>query len=274
MTARMSNLEYHANGALGSTLLKAVLENAKKAKLVIDGKIKTEGKQIDIGKAFHTKVLEPYLFDHEFAVVSELNRRTKAGKEAFETFCMLSQGKTILTKEDMQIVDALVDKTLSLPSMRRWLDAGVAEASFFGEIDGVQVKCRPDLLIKTSDGYIVVDLKSISDEATPENFAKNSANFLYPLQEALYREVLEQNGKSVKSFLFAVASKKEHSGAIWFEHDPVAVDFGKELVQKALFKYKWCLDNDQWLEGTFDFIYGGFSKISTAPLPNYAFYRF
>jgi len=182
--------------------------------------------------------------------------------------------KTILTFEDMEQVEELARKILELPKLKEWVKNGAKEKSFFGEIDGVEVKCRPDLLVKTKKGYIVVDLKTMGGEATSETFAKSSASYLYPLQEALYTEVLKQNGIIVDKFIFAGVSKLEYSNAGYFEHDIQAKQYGEDLLKKAIFKCKWCSENNIWEEGNFDFMQGGFSVINDVILPNYVYYKF
>jgi len=270
----MTNAEYHANKALGSSLIKEVLINARKFKAMWDGDLKIEGKNLDVGSALHKIVLEPDEFDDEFAVAPQVNKRTKAGKEEFAKFTLENEGKIILTAEDFELVESMKEKLLKLPNMKKWLESGVAEKSFFCNIDGVDIKCRPDLLVKTKAGYIVIDLKTMSGEATADNFTKTSGNFLYHLQDAVYREVLRRNDIKVIDFIFAGVSKLDYSGADYFRHDITSLDLGKELMQKALFKFKWCLKHDEWSEGKFDFINGGFEKISTIVLPNYCWYQF
>ncbi len=270
----MTNKEYHNSKALGASLLKEVLRNAKKFKQIWDGELKIEGKSLDIGSALHKIVLEPESFSDEFVVAPQVNKRTKAGREEWEKFLADNEGKVVLSPDDMQLVESMRDKILALPKFKEWLSAGVAERSFFGEIDGVEVKCRPDLLVKTKAGYVVIDLKTMGSEATPDDFAKASANHLYPLQEAVYREVLNQNGIQVADFIFAGVSKLDYSGAGYFRHTPEWVNWGEELLQKALFKFKWCLKHDTWEEGQFDFVEGGFKKINDVTLPNWAMYMY
>jgi len=209
-------------------------------------------------------------------ILSNLEDRiylTPNEKKVFD-FYKENKNKTILTLEDMEEVKKLRDKILTLPKLKEWIKHGMAEKSFFGIVDDVEVKCRPDLLVKTKEGYIVIDLKTMGGEATPETFAKSSGNFLYPLQEALYKEVLKQNGIDVIDFIFAGVSKLEYSGAGYFRHDIQAIQYGEDLLKKAIFKYKWCSNHDIWGEGNFDFLNGGFEVVNDVILPNYVYYKF
>lgn len=64
----MTNKEYHSKKAIGSTMLSILLDNARKFKLIRDGKLKLEGKAFDLGTVIHTKVLEPETSDDTFVV--------------------------------------------------------------------------------------------------------------------------------------------------------------------------------------------------------------
>jgi len=315
----MNIKEYHNHNALGSTSLKEVLQNAKRFKLMQDGIIELSNKNLDIGQALHTLVLEPELFNKEF-VVTDLKISDKikelanlesvtvypnecltpsgalsSSKKAKEILANLDSDKTYITpsennqldfyfnninkiflnSEDLELVETLKDKLMKLKNFEKWLKAGVKEQSFFGKIDGIEVKCRPDLMVKLANGkYIVIDLKTSSSDATAENFAKTSANYLYYLQEKLCRKVLSQNGIIVDRFIFAVVSKNEHSDAGFFEHDITALEQGQELIIKAIQKYKYCLDNNLWLEDRFIFAENKFETINTVTLPSYAYYQF
>lgn len=185
-----------------------------------------------------------------------------------------NKDKTIITSDDMELVETLKDKIMKLKNFKVWLDNGVKEKSFFGIVDDVELKCRPDLLVKTDKGYIVIDVKTMGKSATSDSFAKSSADFLYPLQEALYREVLKQNDINVIDFIFAGTSKQEWSGAGYYRHTQEWVEWGQELMHKAIFKYKWCSNNDLWFEDDFDFTDGGFKIVNDVVLPNYAQYKF
>jgi exodeoxyribonuclease VIII len=200
---------------------------------------------------------------------------TPAEKELVDFYKdIIENEKEIISTEDFEKIKVLKEKLYQLEGFEAYIKAGIKEATFFGEIDGVEVKCRPDLLVKTKSGWIVIDLKTICDEATPQAFEKATGNYLYFLQEALYRKVLEQNDIKIDKFLFAVVSKLDHSGAEYYEHDQVSVDFGEDLIEKAIFKYKWCSEHNEWREGKFDYVYGGFEKVNTITIPQYIWYQF
>ncbi|EOV8133176.1 exodeoxyribonuclease VIII, partial [Escherichia coli] len=62
----------------------------------------TKTKTLDLGTAFHFRVLEPEEFSNRFIVAPEFNRRTNAGKEEEKAFLMecASTGKTVITAEE------------------------------------------------------------------------------------------------------------------------------------------------------------------------------
>ena len=275
---------------IGSALHKIVLEpNEFQDEFAISGDIKISKKIQDLYEdldKFGFKIYPDECLTPSGALAS--NKKAKEIIESLEKgyiyitpkekqeFYELKQmqGKEILNITEYNEVLNLKEKLFRLKRFKEYVENGIKEKSFFGEIDGVKVKCRPDLLVKTKKGYLVFDLKTSGKEATSEDFAKSSAEYLYPLQESLYRKVLEQNGIKVDRFIFAVVSKVEYSGAGYYEHDITAKEFGDDILQKALFKYKWCRDNDEWKENNFNFVSGGFEDINTIILPNYVYYKF
>jgi len=307
----MSNHEYHTHEALGSSNLKMILENARKFRLVKGGELKIESKSLDFGTAFHTYVLEPEKFDDEVAVFDEgptakiielaeneniglydgkaktrnakdfKEKQEQSGKtllfpdewEKVQAF-KEAKGKIIISAEEFKQIQRMATHVRNLPNMDMVLKNTYKELSFFGEIDGVKVKCRPDFMGVKGDKVWVFDLKTTADEATAEAFAKTSANFKYFMQEALYREVLRQNGLKVVSFSFIVASKKEYSTALRASHSHVALEYGNDLVEKAIQKYKYCSENNLWLESPFDFVENKFLDEAMVDLPNWVYYQY
>src|SRR3990167_9143693 len=55
-----------------------------------------------LGKAAHAYILDRTIFDRDFAVGLECDRRTKAGKEVFAGFQTANLDKIIITGEEFQ----------------------------------------------------------------------------------------------------------------------------------------------------------------------------
>ena len=160
--------------------------------------------------------------------------------------------------------------------MTKILEKGSMESSWFATIDGIEMKCRPDILINIGKGqeyYIVIDLKT-TDEPTKDNFIKSGGRFMYHLQEQHYRKVLAANNIHVQEFLFLMIGKKEGTNAEFYKWTQTAQELGEEMWNKAVKKYKFCRDNDMWLESEFDFFANKFQPVTECDLPNYMYYLY
>lgn len=136
------------------------------------------------------------------------------------------------------------------------------ELSFFGELDGTKVKCRPDAIqvIDEERKIIgVIDLKITGFEATAKEFESSVSKYNYHIQEAWYRLVLESLGYKIKYFHFMVASTLKYSGVEIFTIPRDLVEAGKDACFKAIEKYRYCILNEEWKEGKFD---GEFHKVT------------
>ncbi len=151
------------------------------------------------------------------------------------------------------------------------LDTCYVEKTFYGVIDGVEMQVRPDILVnlsKESKLWFVVDLKTAQD-CTPSMFAQQSARFYYDIQEYIYREILRQNGIIVKDFRFCVAGKKETSRSAYYQLHEEDIENAGKVVSQVLKKYKWCLENDTWEEGKFDYHRLRFEPTTTIKMPTW-----
>lgn len=76
----------------------------------------TKTKTLDLGTAFHCRVLEPEEFSNRFIVAPEFNRRTSAGKEekAFLMECA-SFRKTVITAEEGRKIELMYQSVMALP---------------------------------------------------------------------------------------------------------------------------------------------------------------
>lgn len=193
---------------------------------------------------------------------TQLDKAMQTSKKALESEFELVHGGRTLLKANL--------KTLLQH------DKCYVEKTFYGEIDGVKVQVRPDILINLgakNDVWFVIDLKTI-EAATPDMFVKQGGSFYWDMQETLYTEVLRQNKILVRNFYFNCAGKKEHSGAEFYEWGQSTKDEAKKVMKAGLIKYKYCLENNIWLERKFDYVKKEFEPIAAMEVPAYRQYQF
>lgn len=307
----MSMTEYLSRPEVSASGLSMILENARKYKLTKDGVINFKSKETDIGQVFHAKVLEPDLYKTMFVLSDAIKESTfellkvpselirvvdvhhksckeyrQAKEESPESTIVLPwefdalqklkalSDKIFLSSDDMALMEQMYKKVMGLPKFKEFLEVGHKEKVFIGEIGGVKIRIRPDLLVPFKDGHLVFDLKTSRRECTKENFAKDSGENDYFMSEAVYRHILDQNGINVLDFAYVVVSKVEWSGAAYFRHNQMTVLEGEKYMYNALEKFKYCNANDKWLENDFDFYTNKFHETCEVQLPTYVFYKY
>ena len=141
------------------------------------------------GTLIHAVVLEPIAARERYAIAPDAKRNTKAGKEVWEEFEAINEGRAIVSQADWDMAHAIRDQLLADPEYWRICPpSGVIEFSAFGNDPdtGLVIKARADYY---SDG-LVMDLKSAVD-ASPHGFARAIASYKYFLQAAHYLHMFE-----------------------------------------------------------------------------------
>jgi exodeoxyribonuclease VIII len=204
-----------------------------------------------LGSAFHTAVLEPGEFEARYCVAPEgIDRRTKAGKEAWAEFEYEANGKEILKPDVMETVRGMAEAVAAHPLARSLVTRGKAEQSIYWEssvVDGVLSKCRPDFVKDLTDGrYVVVDLKSTED-ARPAAFERSAWNFRYYVQSAYYWDgCTSAFGHAPHAFLFIAVEKEAPYAVAVYEASIEMLNAGREEYFRNLCVYKECMDSGVW----------------------------
>lgn len=196
-----------------------------------------------IGSALHIRVLEPHLFDDEYAVAPHCDRRTKEGKMIWADFEQGAAGKTLLKAEDAARIEAMAKAVHGHKAAKFLLTmAGQAEQSYFWTDDetGEKCKCRPDW--HSADGRIIVDLKTTED-ASPGKFLRSSVlGWRYHVQAAFYMQGLP----SAEVFLFVVVEKKPPFAVAVYSLPPKLIERGLEEAKADLSLIATCRAADRW----------------------------
>ncbi|EMA4113984.1 PD-(D/E)XK nuclease-like domain-containing protein, partial [Escherichia coli] len=114
----VSNENYHAGPGVSKSQLDDIADTPAlylwRKNAPVDT---TKTKTLDLGTAFHCRVLEPEEFSNRFIVAPEFNRRTTAGKEEEKAFLMecASTGKTVITAEEGRKIELMYQSVMALP---------------------------------------------------------------------------------------------------------------------------------------------------------------
>lgn len=246
----MDNTAYHAHPAVSKSHLDLIARSPLHywARYLDPNRIAPEpSPQMRLGTALHTHVLELSRWDEEIVVAPAMDRRTKAGKEAWQAFQDDAAGKTVITADDAEQVMAMGRAVMRHPAAAMLLGLpGKAETTHMwtDAATGLQCKCRPDWL--TDDGSIVADLKTTKD-ASPRGFKQSVANFAYHKQAAWYLHGLEQaTGKRPDQFIFICVESTAPYAVAVYAADAEMIERGHDQAMRDLAKLAVCKAADHW----------------------------
>ena len=196
-----------------------------------------------LGTALHTAVLEPHLWDEQFAVPPQaFDRRTKVGKDLAAAFAAEAAGKTVLTPDDADRIRRMADAVHAHPAASFLLELpGTREASYFwtDEDTGLECKCRPDW--HSADRRLLVDVKTTED-ASLRGFQKSVANYRYHVQSAWYQRPFPE----AEQFLFVAVEKQPPHLVAVYAATPAMVAAGERVAARDLAVLAQCRAAGEW----------------------------
>ena len=201
-----------------------------------------------LGTALHTHVLELSKWDDQIAVApSDINRRTKEGREQWAAFEAAAKRKTVITADDAAQVMAMGRAVMRHPAAAMLLGLpGKAETTHMwtDAATGLECKCRPDWL--TDDGAIVVDLKT-TKAASIQGFKRSIADYRYHVQAGWYLHGLEQaTGKRPDQFIFICVETTAPYAVAVYAADAEMIECGHDQAMRDLAKLAVCKAADSW----------------------------
>lgn len=206
---------------------------------------KKTSKAMEMGTVIHSLVLENKV---EYVVLpSETDRRTKAGREAYQLFCEDNAGKYVITREEERMVLGVRDAAVPmLDEITQGCKRKVAEASMFWERSGVQCKGRPDLIVQHGSKFTLVDLKTTNGIAA---FDRNFFSLKYHWQAAWYmyglHKALDVPLEEVE-FYFAVVDTEEPHLAQVVIPATVLLNEAQDSIEAELERFSECVEKDEW----------------------------
>lgn len=212
---------------------------------------------MDFGNLVHCLVLEPHKFHDNFLIKPAMDRRTNAGKLAFNQFTSILAGRIGVTHEQIEQANAIAKAVKDNEIANALLtDCHIEKSIYFTHSDtGIQCKARPDAW----NGSIVVDLKTTND-ASYRAFQASAFKFGYFLQAGMIYKALFSIGVIMEKYVILAVEKEPPYALAIYDIDYESINYGIGQFDKLMTSFAHCQKNDKW---------PGFG-LQTLTIPGYA----
>ena len=225
---------YHANPALSFTEFKRFMVSPLEYRAYRDQP--ADSAALSFGRLAHCLALEPEKFGERYAVLPDIDRRTKAGKEAYARFVAENAGMEIIKSGDYELAARIGEA-----ARKRLPAGGIIEGTIRGKTEFGELQCRPDLI--ANDGTLW-DLKTTASVA---GFERQAFSLQYHYQDAFYRYVIQRaSGKLPDPISFVASEKRVPNDTIVRRFGPDLYAFLVRKIEAALARYAECVKTDTW----------------------------
>lgn len=219
MAAKITFQEYQEAKGINASFLKACLQGAYQGYKYLHDK-KEPSSEMIFGSALHDFILENTSdnpFSNRYYVMPSVDRRTKAGKEAYEKALIDAASKIILDQDDFAKITRISSSLFSNPDFLDLHKTSLKEDSWFSIMpDGSLFKGRVDLYDPSRK--IITDIKT-TRAADPHNFGRDFYSFGYDIQMLHYATLLNQSLKAYDELtsLYIVAIEKDSEQIAFYD---------------------------------------------------------
>ncbi len=206
---------------------------------------KPETDALRIGRALHSYTLEPATFAECWAVWPKMDKRTKAGKEAWELFEASLGGRGWVTDAEFEQIAAMANEVRRQQCVNL-ICAGRAEVSIVWQDKATGVMCKRRLDYERSDGWnhFIADLKS-SDDISPREFSKDIANYGYAMAAAFSIDGWKTLTGEDSIYSLLAIEKGYNVAKVW-EPGEDTIAAGRDDYRQALTLTAKCLKSGEW----------------------------
>jgi hypothetical protein len=249
MSEEMTDAEYRAYPAVNYSSLKHIAKSPLHYRHHRDNPPK-DNAAFRLGRAVHCMVLEPFLFDQQFAVYEgKRDKRVKAYKE----FLANVGDRDVLSPEEHGQTLAMAEAVNEHP----WVIELLAHPNTFTEKVSIwqdtacECKAKLDIVHYSEErGLIVADLKTFFT-TDPEQIRRQGAKFQWPIQHAHYLHGaahlfgLPLHQVEYKAFNIIVESNEPHDCTVvqWLD---ATLDSAFLTHRSMLDTLAECEVNEQW----------------------------
>lgn len=233
--------DYHAVGGIGASGIKRLRRSA--AHFCAPSTRETPA--MSAGTMAHCALLEPETFESRYAVLPDMDRRSKE----YKALAAQVVGRIPVSQSEASAAHAQAASLRAHPEVARlFANKGVNEVSIFWRdpTSGVYCKGRIDRVVQGKGGVVLFDMKTTTN-AGLFAFTKHASDFGYHLQARHYwRGWEEATGEMVLSFVIgAVETEPPYCSATFVYPSPV-LDFADREINRALALAARCDETGLW----------------------------
>lgn len=237
----MPDAEYFALPGANIHLLMHARRSAMHLRLAMD----TESEptvNMQKGTALHSAVL---LGKRIHVAAPDIDRRTKAGKEAMGAFEAEHAGKIVIKPEDAADVDAMIASMQEAPEWKLLAQDGAGEVVLTWDHPVHCFPCKAKVDWLPESHSILLDLKSCQD-ASPHGFRKALENYGYAAQAAHYLNGATANGIDAETMIFACVESAPPYATAFYYADGETMARASDQVASWCDMYANALKTNQW----------------------------
>jgi hypothetical protein len=228
---------YSDNTKVTNSHLKILLEGGPEAleNYYVYGSEDTEA--FAFGRAFHTLALEPEEFTKRYWILDDTEickeiggkrpTATKKYKEWLEEVSQDNLGKEMMSLNDVQRLEEMVDKLYSIPQVEALLKDTQREVVYNRNINGVDCKGKLDAV---KPNHLIIDLKTTSKCPNPEQFSRDFRNYSYDQQMAFYSALADVP----EACIIAIQKVKPYTVGVYM--------ISRESMEQGTQKYEYALE--------------------------------
>ncbi len=239
----LPNDKYHRMKGVSNSMLGKVARSPAHYQASLD-KPSASTRDMEIGTAIHTAVLEPERFAAEY-IDTGCRLRTH---EDYKAYAAVHGGDICLTIDEYRHVKGMANSMHAdryIARLLRHKDAQTEVSVFATDpVTGLDVRCRFDLIIPSYG--IAADVKKTQD-VRPWAWDKAMHTYGYHRQVAYYSDVWEwATGEKLAAMpLLAVEEDAPHACRAKIVGDE-SLELGRQQYRKLLNAYADCLHRDKW----------------------------
>lgn len=239
---------YHSWEAVSQSGLHQLLRSPAHLRAYLDQEPRETPAQI-LGRAVHAAVLEPQRFWEGYGLLPVgLDRRTKAGKEAWAALVEQHGEGNVLNPEDHQVCARVAEAVRQHRLAGRLVTgAGDVELSLAWEDEETHLPCKArwDRYSLAVPGGAIVDLKTARD-ASPGAFERAAFANGYHIQAAFYLAGARACRMPVHHYCIVAAEKEPPWALAVYRMTEAVVEAAQEQVRALLRRWRDCEELAEW----------------------------